>query len=313
MLWLICIRHTMYKITAGRKNERFHEYTTRSPNVFLKTFIQEMHSRIAFSTDIWMRKIAVRIINECGGETVTPCTIRTCTFIQPAAVWNKDEKESHPSLSRRRCHREGTFTTLPTPRKDRVERDDADGLRERGDWSIDSRARTLLTCTWRVSPWSRSNRLRYYRSVEIRDTIQTSRARQTIALLLDTKDDGTEEMRQERGDCEASRRWSALDLASVRSLAGPSCSPVLICFLLPLRHHPSSSPRDGPFLDHPLPPRSRKRGFRSPPVLAAASCCRRCCETPERRRRMRTLLITLVVLYAPEEKTPSLCRYCPPA
>lgn len=116
-----------------------------------------------------------------------------------------------------------------------------------------------------------------------------------------TEQNGEEKRdRTQREDCEASRRWSALDLASVRSLAGPSCSPVLICFLLPSRR-PSGVPSTVP--SSAIPPQT-KRGVWVAPGLSSAGCrrSRRRRETPAaERRRMRTPLITLVVLYAPEE------------
>lgn len=78
---------------------------------------------------------------------------------------------------------------------------------------------------------------------------------------LNTKGEKIEEKRRDMKieDCEASRRWSALDLASVRSLAGPSCSPVLICFLLPSRHSPPTPLAAVPSSAIP-PPLLGKRG-----------------------------------------------------
>lgn len=171
--------------------------------------------------------------------------------------------------------------------------------RERGDWSIDSRGSHCSLVRDASHPEVDPIGFAFITETPPRfETSQTSWARQTIALLLDTENGENRREETGREDCEASRRWSALDLASVRSLAGPSCSPVLICFLLPSRFPSRVTLRRS--LPRPSPPRSRKGGFESPPVLAAAASCCRCNEKPE-RRRMRTLLITLVVLYAPEE------------
>lgn len=132
---------------------------------------------------------------------------------------------------------------------------------------VDSRTHTAHSLRDRVSPLSWSNRLRYYRVP--RDSRRSRRAalvKQQRALSLEyMKGDRTEEKRRDREkeDCEASRRWSALDLASVRSLAGPSCSPVLICFLLPSRLPTVPLRRS---LPRSSPPCSGKGGFRSPPV-----------------------------------------------
>lgn len=272
-----------------------------------KKCIQESHSRQIFECE---RSPLESSTNAAGKPLLPARYVRALSYSRPRY---ETKTKKNPILH---CHDEGVIAKVPSPlyrRRERIASSETTRMASESE-AIGPLTRELAHCSLvRDASHPEADPIGCVITGVSRYEIRFRRARQTIALLLDTKDDGTEEMRQERGDCEASRRWSALDLASVRSLAGPSCSPVLICFLLPLRHHPSSSPRDGPFLDHPLPPRSRKRGFRSPPVLAAASCCRRCCETPERRRRMRTLLITLVVLYAPEEKTPSLCRYCPPA
>lgn len=144
-------------------------------------------------------------------------------------------------------------------------------------WSIDSRAHTAHSLRDHVSPLSWFNRLRYYRVARF-ETIQTSHARQTTESPVvghEGRQDRREEKRRdrEREDCEASRRWSALDLASVRSLAGPSCSPVLICFLLPSRLPTVPLRRS---LPRPSPPCSGKGGFQvAPGLLAAAAATRR--------------------------------------
>lgn len=190
---------------------------------------------------------------------------------------------------------QGYLHTSPSPRE---ERGDTDGLPPRESEAIGPLIRGTHTAhlyVTRLTLKLTQSVLRYYRTSSRFETPETSRARQTIALLMNTENGKNRREETGREDCEASRRWSALDLASVRSLAGPSCSPVLICFLLPSRHPSRVTLRRS--LPRPSPPRSRKGGFESPPVLAAASCCR-CNEKPE-RRRMRTLLITLIVLYAP--------------
>lgn len=168
--------------------------------------------------------------------------------------------------------------------------------RKWGDWSIDSRGSHCSLLRDASHPEADLIGFALLPNAVIRDVLDEPSSSNTMAVE-NTENDENRREETGREDCEASRRWSALDLASVRSLAGPSCSPVLICFLLPSRRPSRVSLRRS--LPRPSPPRSRKGGFESPPVLAAASCCR-CNEKPE-RRRMRTLLITLVVLYAPEE------------
>lgn len=148
---------------------------------------------------------------------------------------------------------------------------------------------------WR---WSDGNQQRHVAKQRIEDSCCAPR---------DDDDDDDGVRHREREDCKASRRWSVLDLASVRSLAGPSCSPVLICFLLlypvdtarplPLR---LPSPLSSRPVSSVIPPKT-KRGLR---VARGLSCW--LLPPPA---RMRTTLITLRPL--PPRTTPSLPRSQP--
>lgn len=77
------------------------------------------------------------------GKTVTPCVRCVYVHFRTADRGNetktKEEKKNPITVTTKVSCREGTFTTLPSPREARGA--------ERDDWSIDSRARTLLTCT----------------------------------------------------------------------------------------------------------------------------------------------------------------------
>lgn len=222
----------------------------------------------------------VKIINGNPGKIVTLCTIRTCAFVQSPAVWKKDKKES-PSFT----VMVGVVSRVPSHFTEKIALNGTTRtgfLLARGE-AIGPSTRGGSHCSLvRDASHPEADPIGFAllpNAVEIRDESQTSGARQTTALLLDTKNGENRREETGREDCEASRRWSALDLASVRSLAGPSCSPVLICFLLPSRLPSCVTLRRS--LPRPSPPRSRKGGFESPPVLAAASCCR-CNEKPER-------------------------------
>lgn len=147
-------------------------------------------------------------------------------------------------------------------------------------------------------PHPEADPIGYYRTVAERfEAPQTSRARQTVALLLGYG----ERQEQKRRDRERGLRGVAA-LVGTRLGVGSFVSWTLLLARINLLPPPLAPPlvrHPTPSLPRPSPPPSlAKRGFESPPVLAAASCCR-CNKKPE-RRRMRTLLITLVVLYAPE-------------
>lgn len=181
----------------------------------------------------------------------------------------KDKRESHPSLSWSVSSRR-YFHTSPSPREDRAERDnDTDGLfRESEAIGPSTHGLTLLT-RYVTASHPEADPIGCV-ITGCRDSRRSRRAalvkqQRALSLEYEGRQDRREEKRRdrEREDCEASRRWSALDLASVRSLAGPSCSPVLICFLLPSRLPTVPLRRS---LPRPSPPCSGKGGFRSPPV-----------------------------------------------
>lgn len=212
---------------------------------------------------------AVCIINEWENR-YSLCTIRTCTFVQSPAVWNK-EGESHPSLSWPVSSKQRYTFTLHRHR----ERIALNGTTTR--MASSARARRLVHrltdshCS--LVTWPRLT-LKLIQSVallpggEIRETIQTNRARQTTENPV-VGYEGRQNRREEKRQGERGLRGVAA-LVGTRLGVGSFVSWTLLLARINLLPPPlASPPPTDPLrrsLPRPSPPCSGKGGFRSPPV-----------------------------------------------